>query len=193
MPGLGAADGRGVEGRLLAATELMMLRRAFGVRLRELRHATRVSPSRLAQKCRVAPGTIKDAELGRGGEPGLALILAVCHALNITTDELLEALPVPDGPIPAPLILAAIERAERAIQREEVLWADILEQLGLPNGTASVRRVRPQIEALIAAGAVWRGLRSGNKVWGLTPTGRKQHAGTTTHSRQRSGPERTRG
>jgi transcriptional regulator with XRE-family HTH domain len=182
----------GGEGRLLAATELMILRRAFGVRLRELRHATRVSPSRLAQKCRVAPRTIKDAESGRGGEPGLALILVICQALNIPTDELLDALPVPDGPILAPLILAAIERAERVNQREEVLWADILEQLNLPSGTASTHRVRPPIEALIVAGAVWRGLRSGNKVWGLTPTGRKQHTGKTTHSRQRFGSERTR-
>lgn len=119
--------------RLAAATDRMILRRAFGAGLRELRRTARVMPWRLHQKCRVALGTIKEAELGRGGEPGLTLILAICNAVNVTTDDLRGALP-------------------------------------------STRGVRPQLEALIADGAVWRRRAHGNAVWGLTPPGRKQFA-----------------
>lgn len=83
------------ETRLRSATERIKLRRAFGERLRELRLAEGFSPSQLDRECRLVPGTIADAEHGRGGEPGLLLILAVCHALDVGADALLGVLPAP--------------------------------------------------------------------------------------------------
>jgi transcriptional regulator with XRE-family HTH domain len=80
--------------RLRTATERMALARAFGVRLRELRLAAGMPPSRLARKCRLSPATVKSAEHGHG-QLTLWLILVLCDGLGVTPDELIGSLPVP--------------------------------------------------------------------------------------------------
>jgi ribosome-binding protein aMBF1 (putative translation factor) len=84
----------GSDRRLRAASERMMLMRAFGQTLRQRRLAAGLTPSRLAQKCRVSPTTISKAESGIS-EPHLSLILILCDGLGITPDTLIGDLPIP--------------------------------------------------------------------------------------------------
>ena len=79
------------ERQLRAATERMMLARAFGERLRELRLAAGVPPSRLARRCRLSPATVKSAERGHG-QVNLWLIIALCDGLGVTPNELIGSL-----------------------------------------------------------------------------------------------------
>jgi transcriptional regulator with XRE-family HTH domain len=72
----------------------MMLMRAFGQKLRQLRLAAGLTPGRMAHKCRVSPATISNAENGRR-EPSLSLILILCDALGVSPDELIGDLPIP--------------------------------------------------------------------------------------------------
>jgi hypothetical protein len=69
-------------------------------------------------------------------------------------------------------LLAAIERAECYGQLEGVLWDRIPEHLGFLRAAATTRRLRPQVDVLIAADDVRQSRRGGSKVWGLTPAGR---------------------
>jgi hypothetical protein len=75
-------------------------------------------------------------------------------------------------PVSDLLVLAAIERAERHEQLEGVQWGHIPMHLGFPPAAATTRNLRPQVDALIAAGQVMQFLRGGSKVWGLTDAGR---------------------
>lgn len=84
----------GASHRLQAAAERMDLMQAFGERLRELRLARKVTPKRLASRCRVAPEAIRSVEEGRR-EPALSLILILCDGLEVSPDELIGGLPVP--------------------------------------------------------------------------------------------------
>jgi transcriptional regulator with XRE-family HTH domain len=72
----------------------MRLTREFGQTLRQRRLAVGLTPSRLAQRCRVSPATINKAESGIT-EPRLSLLLILCDGLGITPDTLLGELPVP--------------------------------------------------------------------------------------------------
>jgi transcriptional regulator with XRE-family HTH domain len=83
------------EQRLRASTERLALIRAFGEQLRARRQAADLSTGALAERCRVSVSTISKLELGRGGEPGLTMILIVCDGLAISTDMLLGELPTP--------------------------------------------------------------------------------------------------
>jgi hypothetical protein len=74
------------------------------------------------------------------------------------------------------LVLAAIERAECHGQLEGVLWDRVLEHLGFLRAAATTRKLRPQVDALIAAGDVRQFRRGGSKVWGLTDAGRARLA-----------------
>lgn len=84
-------------------------------------------------------------------------------------DELRRFEPVSDE-----IVLAAVERAERHRERagEGVMMSDIAEHLGFVHGSWTTRRLRPQIEALIAADLLVRSRRHGVVVWGLTSSGR---------------------
>jgi hypothetical protein len=77
-------------------------------------------------------------------------------------------------PVSDEVVLAAVERAERHREREGegVMMSDIAEHLGFVHGSWTTRRLRPQIEAFIAAGLLVRSRRHGVVVWGLTSTGR---------------------
>jgi hypothetical protein len=79
--------------------------------------------------------------------------------------------PVSDG-----LVLAAFERAERHRERERegVMLSDIAEHLGFVHGSWTTRRLRPQLDALIAEGSLARSRRHGVVVWALTEAGRGQ-------------------
>jgi hypothetical protein len=79
-------------------------------------------------------------------------------------------------PVSDLLVLAAIDRAERHRQVEGVQWAHIPVHLGSPPAAATTRKLRPQVDALIAAGAVRQTRRGGCKVWGLTDAGRARLA-----------------
>ncbi len=72
----------------------MMLMRAFGERLRQLRLAAGLAPGRLASKCRVSPDMLNNIEGGRV-EPSLSLILILCDGLGVSPDTLIGELPVP--------------------------------------------------------------------------------------------------
>jgi transcriptional regulator with XRE-family HTH domain len=71
----------------------MMLMRAFGQKLRQLRHAAGLTPDSLAHKSQVSPARISSAENGRK-EPSLSLILKLCDGLELTPNELIGDLPI---------------------------------------------------------------------------------------------------
>ncbi len=73
-------------------------------------------------------------------------------------------------------VLAAIDRAERHNQIEGIQRVHIAEHLGFVHGAVTTRRLRPQLDALIEAGAVRRFQRRGSLVWGLTSSGRRRVA-----------------
>jgi len=79
-------------------------------------------------------------------------------------------------PVTDDLVLAAVERAERHREREDegVMMSDIAEHLGFVHGSWTTRRLRPQIEAFIAAGLLVRSRRHGVVIWGLTSSGRRR-------------------
>ncbi|HTD57512.1 MAG TPA: hypothetical protein VK672_01330 [Solirubrobacteraceae bacterium] len=72
------------------------------------------------------------------------------------------------------IVLAAVERAERHREREGegVMMSDIAEHLGFVHGSWTTRRLRPQIDALIAEGSLARSRSHGVVVWELTAVGR---------------------
>lgn len=73
-------------------------------------------------------------------------------------------------------MLAAIERAECHDQVEGVQWGRIPIHLGLEPKAATTVSLRPQVNTLIAEGAVMQSKRGGSKVWGLTDAGRARIA-----------------
>jgi hypothetical protein len=77
-------------------------------------------------------------------------------------------------PVSDALVLATIERAERHRERERegVMMSDIAEHLGFVHGSWTTRRLRPQLDALIAEGLLARSRRHGVLVWELTDDGR---------------------
>jgi hypothetical protein len=81
-------------------------------------------------------------------------------------------------PVSDDLVLAAVERAERHRERKDegVMMSDIAEHLGFVHGSWTTRRLRPQIEAFIAAGLLVRSRRHGVLIWGLTSGGRRRAA-----------------
>jgi hypothetical protein len=83
--------------------------------------------------------------------------------------ELARFEPVSDG-----LVLAAVERAERHRERERegVMMSDIAEHLGFVHGSWTTRRLRPQLDALIAEGSLAQSRRHGVLVWERTDDGR---------------------
>jgi hypothetical protein len=72
-------------------------------------------------------------------------------------------------PVSDELVLAAVERAERHRERQDegVMMGDIVEHLGFVHGSWTTRRLRPQIEAFIAAGLLVRSRRHGVVVCGV--------------------------
>lgn len=73
-------------------------------------------------------------------------------------------------------LLAAIDRAERHSQAEGVQQGRITEHLGVARSVSTTRKLRPQVERLVAAGALVRSRRYGSNVWSLTPRGRERVA-----------------
>jgi transcriptional regulator with XRE-family HTH domain len=79
---------------LRAASERMMLMRAFGEKLQQLRVAAGLSRAQLASKCRISPSSVTRTELGQS-EPRLSLIVMLCDGLGVSPDTLIGELPVP--------------------------------------------------------------------------------------------------
>ena len=81
-------------------------------------------------------------------------------------------------PVSDDMVLAAVERAERHRERKDkgVMMGDIAAHLGFVYGSWTTRRLRPQIEAFIAAGLLVRSRRHGVLIWGLTTSGRRRVA-----------------
>jgi transcriptional regulator with XRE-family HTH domain len=73
----------------------MVLMRAFGEKLRDLRVTAGLNHRQLAHKCRISPATLGKIELGRS-EPSLSLILILCDGLGISPNSLIGELPVPE-------------------------------------------------------------------------------------------------
>jgi hypothetical protein len=78
--------------------------------------------------------------------------------------------------LPDALILAAIDRAERHSGRSEpgVLYANVVDHLGLRMGSATGRRLRPRLHDLVAGGLVEQFRRSGRELLTLTPKGARR-------------------
>ncbi len=72
----------------------MMMMRAFGERLRDLRLTAGLNRWQLARRCRISSSKIRKTELGRS-EPSLSLILILCDGLDLPPDTLIGGLPVP--------------------------------------------------------------------------------------------------
>jgi hypothetical protein len=74
------------------------------------------------------------------------------------------------------LVLAAIERAERhrARQAGDVPGWAIMEHLGVRRRSSGARRVRAQLEVLLADGSLRRSRRHGIQMWVLTAAGRRR-------------------
>jgi hypothetical protein len=78
--------------------------------------------------------------------------------------------------LPAELMLAAVERATRHDLHggPDVGWGRVVEHLGFTRSGWTTRRLRPQAEALEAAGLLVRSNRQGFPHWGLTEKGRRR-------------------
>ncbi len=78
-------------------------------------------------------------------------------------------------PLPAELMLAAVERATRHDLHggPDVGWSRVVDHLGFKRGGWTTRRLRPHAEALEAAGLLERSNRQGFPHWGLTEQGRR--------------------
>lgn len=87
-------------------------------------------------------------------------------------------------PVSDELVLAAVDRAERhrTNQRAGIWWHDIVAHLGFVRSGWTTRQLRPQLNALEAAGMLSKSRRHSTDVWALTDSGReyltsKQQAG----------------
>jgi len=83
---------------------------------------------------------------------------------------------MPEGPLSDGLILAALERAESHRGRDEpgVLYAMVVDHLGLRMGSATGRRMRPRFRELEAGGLIRSFKRHGSVVYTFTARGRKR-------------------
>jgi hypothetical protein len=85
-------------------------------------------------------------------------------------------LPMPEiDRIPDALLLAAVKRAvlHRDVQEGIPHWV-VADHLALTRGAGTTRRLRPQLEALEAAGLLERSRLYGRTVWKATPKGRRR-------------------
>ena len=83
---------------------------------------------------------------------------------------------MPEDALSNALILAAIERTERHMPRNErgALYGMVVDHLGLPRHSGTGRRFRPRLKELEAAGVVESFRRNSCVVWTLTPKGQEQ-------------------
>jgi transcriptional regulator with XRE-family HTH domain len=66
---------------------------AFGMRVRQLRTAAKLSEDELAARCGfVNPRSVRRIEDGGRREPGLSAIVQLCWGLEVAPDRLLAAL-----------------------------------------------------------------------------------------------------
>lgn len=82
--------------------------------------------------------------------------------------DLSRAEPVPDAQI-----LAAIHRAEAHDEQDDASRADIAAHLGFVHNSATTKRLRPQLDALKAAGQIRDVRRNGLDLLTLTAAGRR--------------------
>ncbi|MGP0103600.1 MAG: hypothetical protein ACLPUT_18505 [Solirubrobacteraceae bacterium] len=82
--------------------------------------------------------------------------------------------------VPDPLVLAALDRAERHSNHDRggVMVATLYDHLGVRKASAAARRVREQVGVLVEAGSVERARRNGVAVVVLTAAGRRRLAQT---------------
>jgi hypothetical protein len=82
-------------------------------------------------------------------------------------------------PVSDELILAAVERAQRHRERwQEGVWMPhVAAHLGFVHSSWTTRRLRPQLDALLADGALSCARRGGFVLWGLTSAGRRRLVG----------------
>ncbi len=77
-------------------------------------------------------------------------------------------------PVSDVVVLAAIERAECHLQTEAISWLRIPPHLGFAHNGWTTRSLRPQVDALEAAGLLKRSRVHSRDVWGLTSKGRRR-------------------
>lgn len=83
---------------------------------------------------------------------------------------------MPEDALSDALILAAIERAERHMVRQErgALYGVVVDHLGLPRHSGTGRRFRPRLKELEATGIVESFRQHSCVVWTLTPKGQER-------------------
>lgn len=83
---------------------------------------------------------------------------------------------MPEDALSDALILAAIERAERHMVRQErgALYGMVVDHLGLPRHSGTGRRFRPRLKELEDTGIVQSFRQHSCVVWTLTPKGQKR-------------------
>jgi hypothetical protein len=83
---------------------------------------------------------------------------------------------MPEDAMSDALILAAIERAERHFPRRErgVLYASVVDHLGLPRHSGTGRRLRPRFQELEATGLIECFQQHKCVLWTLTRKGKKR-------------------
>jgi transcriptional regulator with XRE-family HTH domain len=150
---------------------------ALGAAIRAVRVERGLSVADAAGAAGCAPGRLASVEEGRT-DPDYALLVHVARALGTTPSEFVrraERASAEQG-LPDALILAAIWRAERHGGRDEpgVLYAAVVDHLGLRMGSGTGRRLRPRLHDLVAAGLVEQFRRRGHELLMLTPKGARR-------------------
>jgi transcriptional regulator with XRE-family HTH domain len=150
---------------------------ALGAAIRAVRVEYGLSVADAAGAAGCAPGRLASVEAGRT-DPDYALLVHVARALGTTPSEFVrraERESAEPG-LPDALILAAIRRAEHHRGRSDrgVLYANVVDHLGLPMGSATGRRLRPRLHDLVADELVEQFRRRGRELLTLTPKGTRK-------------------
>jgi transcriptional regulator with XRE-family HTH domain len=151
---------------------------AFSAAMRAMREERGVSVGDAAATTRGVSATrLAAVEDGRR-EPDFVLIMRLARTLSVKPSEFVSRAVIldPAMPLADDVILAALARAElhKGNDKPGVLYATLVEHLGLRKGAVTSRRLRPRLRELVAAGLVGESRRRGYDVLALTPKGRRR-------------------
>jgi|SRR5579875_1260037 len=151
---------------------------AFSAAMRAMREERGVSVADAAAATRGVSATrLAAVEDGRR-EPDFVLIMRLARTLGVKSAEFVSRGEILDTAMPLAddVILAALARAElhKGNDKPGVLYATLVEHLGLRKGAVTSRRLRPRLRELVAAGLVGESRRRGYDVLALTPKGRRK-------------------
>lgn len=151
---------------------------AFSAAMRAVRVERGVSVADAAAATRgVSAARLAAVEDGRR-EPDYVLTVRLARTLGVNSSEFVGRAAILDAAMPLAddVILAALARAElhRGDDKRGVLYATLVEHLGLRTGAVTSRRLRPRLRALADAGLVQEFRRRGCDVLALTSKGKRR-------------------